>query len=176
MRVPSQRQHVRECTFTRTFVADDGDHVEIQRDVAVEPCVASLRSTASVDADLRNIARGIASHLAELGRDTANVHTVLRLVDDLPQAGESTVSLDPAIFFRGLRMMVLKLPQFIVHIVGVAALDTGLPAPEPFFVLFLCVLGIFPEEEVRLRLVRRPEDIGIADEPFFEERICCRIN
>src|SRR5258708_24965396 len=114
-----------------------------------------------MDTGIRDIPRRISAHLVQFRRDTPDTYSVLWLVDNLAQPGESRVRFDPAILIRGLRLVILELAQLVVYVVRVTTFDARLPAAKPLFVLLLRVLVVFPEKEIRLRLLGRPEDICI---------------
>lgn len=144
VRVAGEREDVSKRAFAAALVTDDGDHVRVERQFAVEPSIRSFG--VGVFSNVKPVyePRGIAAHLFELGRDAADIDAVLRLVDDLAQSGEGRVGLDPAIFVGRPGVLVLQLAELVVDVVGVAALDAWLPVSEPLAVGSFAIFGVLP--------------------------------
>ena len=100
----------------------------------------------------------------------------LGLVDDLAKAIKCRVRLDPAMFVGRPRMMVFEPSQLVIHIVRVATLYAGLSPAKPFPVLILTEPGVFPQEKICLRFVRRAENVRFIDEAFLKKLVGPRVD
>lgn len=73
-------------------------------------------------------------------------------------------------------MFVLELAKLVIHVVRVAALDARFPPAKPVPVLLLRKPAGLPEEEIRLCLAGRTEDVCAIYQPFLEEFVGGGIN
>src|SRR5262249_48012465 len=134
MRVPSERENVRECALAAALVAYDGNHIGIEWQFAVKPGVRAVGGSCLADAQAVNEACRVGTNFFQLRPDPADVDPVLGFVDYLAETSEGRVCLDPAVSVDWLGLLILELSQLVIDVMGVATLDAGLPVAKPRFV------------------------------------------